>query len=727
MTGAREGKPDGNKHQDSGQALFPRLHVAETKRTGPRGPPRNIMALYEQLTIPSHKFKPSPMPLPSSSGRPVKSPAMTTSLYLPIPQVPAVSHESMYSYLSMGYMNHTMMPTLACVPSYSYSGLLSADAVSSMNSSGNVTDSGVEATSVGGTAAGSSRQLKYPTPTRKGRGDDDFAVPTYSSITQSSGQSARPSSPVQMQKAPRGQRPFSRIKEPAMQKRSPLTKDKSLEVTSLSHKDDGRWSTASECVTVSVDIDSRLERMPTADSFPATAPRTDRVRRVDSLTAPSERDVFSTISTESSEPSLQRRGTSAETGSSIMDDVPTGSIQFEDVVNAFGQQEFWKTQMIMIRQQRIFSRQVFELHRVIKVQHLLAKTLCTAISIDEALEKEDDNVHMADSPIAEVPEVPQAESPVAEVPEVPVIAEAPQVPEASERRPETKVTIESAKPSLDTFTRPVYPLPVPKQHVVNSEPQWQPPPYAPSPWAVRMASPFMYVPYPGGYGPYPMMGAPMPMYAQPGAQPVQFPTWQQPGMSPLMGVPDSSAMAAWYGQHVAPQPAAVAANVRQRERLTASGSGQSVESTSYSQPGQDVERSGIPHTRSSVEPEGLRRREGRWIRGDRSLVQQKTSDVADLRGNEAAECQHGGNTIASERGTIDTGEVEGTNPESSSLKHNRTESAFEPGVCRWFPILSPAKRPMHHNGVIKVVPRAASATPELAANILLSIQTDRRT
>lgn len=87
MTGAREGKSDGNKHQDSGQALFPRLTVAETKRTGPRGPPRNKMALYEQLTIPSHKFKPSPMPLPSTSGRPMKSPAMTTSLYLPIPQV----------------------------------------------------------------------------------------------------------------------------------------------------------------------------------------------------------------------------------------------------------------------------------------------------------------------------------------------------------------------------------------------------------------------------------------------------------------------------------------------------------------------------------------------------------------------------------------------------------------------------------------------------------------
>lgn len=86
MTGAREGKSDGSKQQESGPALFPRLHVAETKKAGPRGPPRNKMALFEQLTIPSHKFKPSPMPLPST-GRTMKSSSMTTPLYLSIPQV----------------------------------------------------------------------------------------------------------------------------------------------------------------------------------------------------------------------------------------------------------------------------------------------------------------------------------------------------------------------------------------------------------------------------------------------------------------------------------------------------------------------------------------------------------------------------------------------------------------------------------------------------------------
>ena len=36
--------------------MFPRLHVNDTDKGGPRAPPRNKMALYEQLTIPAQKF-----------------------------------------------------------------------------------------------------------------------------------------------------------------------------------------------------------------------------------------------------------------------------------------------------------------------------------------------------------------------------------------------------------------------------------------------------------------------------------------------------------------------------------------------------------------------------------------------------------------------------------------------------------------------------------------------
>jgi len=69
---------------------------------------------------------------------------------------------------------------------------------------------------------------------------------------------------------------------------------------------------------------------------------------VDSLMAVSEQDIDSSQSSENrigevSEPSQPRRESSAETESSI------GSINFRDVLNAFGQQEFWKTQSTIIR------------------------------------------------------------------------------------------------------------------------------------------------------------------------------------------------------------------------------------------------------------------------------------------------------------------------------------------------------------------------------------------
>ncbi|KAL0311899.1 UNVERIFIED_CONTAM: protein EARLY FLOWERING 3 [Sesamum radiatum] len=42
--------------------MFPRLHVNDTEKGGPRAPPRNKMALYEQLSVPSQRFSHPAMP-----------------------------------------------------------------------------------------------------------------------------------------------------------------------------------------------------------------------------------------------------------------------------------------------------------------------------------------------------------------------------------------------------------------------------------------------------------------------------------------------------------------------------------------------------------------------------------------------------------------------------------------------------------------------------------------
>lgn len=55
--------------EDEGKAMgpmFPRLHVNDTNKGGPRAPPRNKMALYEQLSVPSQRFNSSS----SASTRP---------------------------------------------------------------------------------------------------------------------------------------------------------------------------------------------------------------------------------------------------------------------------------------------------------------------------------------------------------------------------------------------------------------------------------------------------------------------------------------------------------------------------------------------------------------------------------------------------------------------------------------------------------------------------------
>lgn len=54
--GQKSGQVKGGLASSDREPLFPRLHVNETEKAGPKAPPRNKMALYEQFTVPSHRF-----------------------------------------------------------------------------------------------------------------------------------------------------------------------------------------------------------------------------------------------------------------------------------------------------------------------------------------------------------------------------------------------------------------------------------------------------------------------------------------------------------------------------------------------------------------------------------------------------------------------------------------------------------------------------------------------
>lgn len=78
------GKEEG---KNIAEPLFPRLHVNDREKGGPRAPPRNKMALYEQFSIPSQRFNsPAAAQEPVSSHKACASPSqvclLTISLFL---------------------------------------------------------------------------------------------------------------------------------------------------------------------------------------------------------------------------------------------------------------------------------------------------------------------------------------------------------------------------------------------------------------------------------------------------------------------------------------------------------------------------------------------------------------------------------------------------------------------------------------------------------------------
>ncbi|KAH7440779.1 hypothetical protein KP509_03G010400 [Ceratopteris richardii] len=83
------------------EPLFPRLHINETEKTGPKAPPRNKMALYEQFTVPSHRFlQPSQAPSATAFQQPHGSGYPYIPYYMPPVHYTNPKNSQAYSQLS---------------------------------------------------------------------------------------------------------------------------------------------------------------------------------------------------------------------------------------------------------------------------------------------------------------------------------------------------------------------------------------------------------------------------------------------------------------------------------------------------------------------------------------------------------------------------------------------------------------------------------------------------
>ena len=98
--------------------LFPRLHVNDTVKGGPRAPPRNKMALYEQFSVPSHRLSaaaPAPAPAPPWHAHRPSAGAATSGA--PSTSATQVSPVSLHGSISVCVcrMPVSTSPALACL------------------------------------------------------------------------------------------------------------------------------------------------------------------------------------------------------------------------------------------------------------------------------------------------------------------------------------------------------------------------------------------------------------------------------------------------------------------------------------------------------------------------------------------------------------------------------------------------------------------------------------
>ncbi|KAF8047731.1 hypothetical protein N665_2849s0002 [Sinapis alba] len=269
------------------EPMFPRLHVNDADKGGPRAPPRNKMALYEQLSIPSHRFSDrGSLPPPGPSNQPC---GVERNLS-------AAQHLDSSS-----------------------TGQATDNFVSQMPFLENVR-----------TSAQHHRQRKIV------REEDDFAVPVFvnSRRSQSHGRSKSGKHTTTLVKA--------RTKRGGLAATEEMDLEKSA--SSSDRVNDG-------CETRVLGINTGVESEEghgNPNDYCTSGGYT-------SLQQINEEEASDDVS-----------------GDSMVDSVSSTDVSPDDVVGVLGQKRFWRARKAIANQQRVFAVQLFELHRLIKVQKLIA-------------------------------------------------------------------------------------------------------------------------------------------------------------------------------------------------------------------------------------------------------------------------------------------------------------------------------------------------------------------
>ncbi|XP_047971844.1 protein HEADING DATE 3B-like [Salvia hispanica] len=319
--------------------MFPRLHVNDTEKGGPRAPPRNKMALYEQLSIPSsHRFSLAHNPSAGlvQGGGNGRGMFFARQLH---PMHPSEMQYSQYSELST---------PLA--------------------------------------------QLEQ----RKKVDEDDYTVPVFiqpvpAKIDKYSNrirqQKFSPSDPphpsLKFQKAKgTGMFQHSVGQEEGSKKGENSNQSVSCQkqtVSSVSH-DPGTRLRTDDSGQQELCAESRLYNDGQDRANMAAAAKTNSSDSEEASLLGEENmvhdlsdDTGSHVDESSRHPqigSLERGNSVSE--SSILNTESALDITPDDIVGILGQKHFWQARRAIMNQQRVFAVQLFELHRLIKVQKMIA-------------------------------------------------------------------------------------------------------------------------------------------------------------------------------------------------------------------------------------------------------------------------------------------------------------------------------------------------------------------
>ncbi|KAL0330410.1 UNVERIFIED_CONTAM: protein EARLY FLOWERING 3 [Sesamum radiatum] len=351
--------------------MFPRLHVNDTEKGGPRAPPRNKMALYEQLSIPSQRFNHPVMPCnPNNSAAnlvprlsKVNDRGMYFSRQVP-PGHPLENQYSQYSDISTplpqlqqkkklnedDYSVPVFVHSISSQEFDKYSTDMDRERISSSNP--HIFNHSLKSQDAKETGM-TEHSTRQEGNNQKRENSQEVVVGWVKAISSSSS--------IEKQTGP------SLIHEPRDEPSENIDRLKTVKRVRPQLCAESQPSSNRQCNAALRKNTTSVARRNSSDSNKGL-PSEDQnlVHGVSNDTESSEDGSCRSPQMNN----LERGDSVSET--SVLDTISGLDITPDDVVGMIGQKHFWKARRALVNQQRLFAVQVFELHRLIKVQKLIS-------------------------------------------------------------------------------------------------------------------------------------------------------------------------------------------------------------------------------------------------------------------------------------------------------------------------------------------------------------------